>query len=357
MAHQLPRVLLIEDDDVDREAVHRLLRGAFEVINASSGKEGEGLFDSRTPDCVLLDYRLPDVEGLDLLKNFTKEKVAVVMLTGHGDEATAVDAMKSGAHDYLSKAALDAAGLRRAINHAIEKVSLRRKLEFKQKELQQFVYIASHDLQEPLRTASSFAQLLARRYREKLDDDADDFIDYILDANRRMKQLIQDLLSYSRVETRGKIFEQVDCTDVLEKARSNLLAAIKESQALITNDQLPVASGDSAQLIRLFQNLLGNAIKFRGNEAPRIHVGGEKKNGECLIFVRDNGIGIDPRESECIFEISRRLHGHERPGTGIGLSICRKIVKRHRGSIWVESQPGQGATFYFTLKTEGDNGR
>ena len=112
-----------------------------------------------------------------------------------------------------------------------------------------------------------------------------------------------------------------------------------------------------AQLVRLFQNLLGNAIKFRGNEAPRIHVGGEKENGECVIFVRDNGIGIDPQESERIFEISRRLHGHERPGTGIGLSICRKIVKRHRGSIWVESQPGQGATFYFTLKADGDNGR
>ena len=315
---------------------------------------GEYLFDSKAPDCVLLDYRLPDVEGLDLLRKFTKEKVAVIMLTGHGDEATAVDAMKSGAHDYISKATLDATALRRAINHAIEKVSLRRSLEFKQKELQQFVYIASHDLQEPLRTASSFAQLLARRYRGKLGEDADDFIDYILDANKRMKQLIQDLLSYSRVETRGKAFEEVDCTGALEEARSNLLAAIKESQALITNEPLPVVSGDSGQLVRLFQNLLGNAIKFRGEKAPRIHVGGEQKNGECLIFVRDNGIGIDPQESDRIFEISQRLHGHERPGTGIGLSICRKIVERHRGSIWVESQPGQGAIFYFTLKTEGD---
>ena len=312
MAHERPRILLIEDDDVDREAVHRLISREFEVIAARSGREGKDLFGSDAPDCVLLDYRLPDVEGLDLLREFTKEKVAVVMLTGQGDEATAVDAMKNGAHDYLPKAALDAAALRRAINHAIEKVSLRRKLESKRKELQQVVYIASHDLQEPLRTASSFAQLLARRYRGKLGEDADDFIAYIIDANKRMKQLIQDLLSYSRVETRGKVFEQVDCTDILEQARRNLLAAIKESQALITNDGLPVVSGDSGQLVRLSQNLLGNAIKFRGDEAPKIHVGAEQRNGECLIFIRDNGIGIDPQESERIFEMSQRLHAPDR---------------------------------------------
>ena len=198
---------------------------------------------------------------------------------------------------------------------------------------------------------------MARRYRGKLGEDADDFIAYIIDANKRMKQLIQDLLSYSRVETRGKVFEQVDCTDILEQARRNLLAAIKESQALITNDGLPVVSGDSGQLVRLFQNLLGNAIKFRGDEAPKIHVGAEQRNGECLIFIRDNGIGIDPQESERIFEMSQRLHAPDRLGTGIGLSICRKIVERHQGSIWVESQPRQGATFYFTLKTEGDEER
>ena len=216
MAREIPRVLLIDDDDVDREAVHRLISREFEVIDACSGREGEDLFGSEAPDCVLLDYRLPDVAGLDLLREFTKEKTAVIVLTGQGDEATAVEAMKSGAHDYIPKAVITAAALRRAINHAIGNVSLQNELEAKRHELQQFVYIASHDLQEPLRTASSFAQLLARRYREKLGKDADEFIDYILDANRRMKQLIQDLLSYSRVETRGKTFEQVDCTEMLE---------------------------------------------------------------------------------------------------------------------------------------------
>ncbi len=263
-------------------------------------------------------------------------------------------------------------------------------------ELEQFAYVASHDLKQPLLSIGSYLQLLTRRYKDKLDSTADDFITHAVGGVSRMEKLIDDLLAYSRVGMKGKSFEPVSGETVLSQALDNLAASVKESGAQITYDPLPKVSGDPPQLIQLFQNLIGNAIKFRSREAtPCIHVsatlnpaaseGAEKEQSaarhgtggvgtivvptrtdripkflpvrqagevqsECVFSVRDNGIGIDPKETDRIFVIFRRLHSQEEyPGTGIGLAICKKIVERHGGRIWVESEPGKGSTFYFTL--------
>lgn len=217
-------------------------------------------------------------------------------------------------------------------------------------DLQQFAYVASHDLQEPLRMVASYVQLLARRYKGKLDSDADEFIEYAVDGANRMQNLINDLLVYSRVTSQGQVFEPVDCNGVLEEVLNNMQVAVEESRAVVTHDSLPTVMADERQLGQLFQNLIANAIKFHGAESPRVHVSAERRPGDWLFSVRDNGIGMEPQYAERIFVIFQRLHNREEyPGTGIGLAICKKIVERHGGHIWVVSQIGQGATFQFTL--------
>jgi PAS domain S-box-containing protein len=217
-------------------------------------------------------------------------------------------------------------------------------------ELEQFAYVASHDLQEPLRMVSSYTQLLERRYKDQLDQDAKDFINFAVDGARRMQRLINDLLEYSRVTTKGKTLVKTDLSSVLGQALANLHNKIQETNALITNEDLPFAYCDEIQIVRLFQNLIDNAIKFRENEAPRIHIKGAVENDKILISVSDNGIGIDNIYSERVFAIFQRLHNKtEYEGTGIGLAICKRTVERHGGKIWFDSEPGKGTIFYFTL--------
>ena len=223
-------------------------------------------------------------------------------------------------------------------------------------DLQQFAYVASHDLQEPLRMVASYTQLLARRYKGKLDSDADEFIEYAVCGAIRMQRLINDLLTYSRVTAQDKVFERVDCNGLLEEALSNLRIAVEENGAVVTHDPLPTVMADGGQLVQLFQNLIGNAIKFRGKDPPQVYVSAERRTGEWLFSIRDNGIGVDPQYAERIFVIFQRLHNREEyPGTGIGLALCKKIVERHGGRIWVASQTGQGATFHFTLPIVGQS--
>ena len=221
-------------------------------------------------------------------------------------------------------------------------------------ELEQFAYVASHDLQEPLRMITSYTQLLARRYRGKLDADADEFITHAVEGAARMQCLIDDLLTYSRVGTTRRKLAPTDCKGVLSQALANLEVAIAGSGATVTHGPLPRVMGEAGQLTQLFQNLIGNAIKYRGREAPRVRVSAEHQGDDWVFAIRDNGIGIDPQYAERIFLIFQRLHTRaEYPGSGIGLAVCKKIVECHGGRIWVESAEGQGATFFFTLPVRG----
>jgi light-regulated signal transduction histidine kinase (bacteriophytochrome) len=223
-------------------------------------------------------------------------------------------------------------------------------------ELGQFAYVASHDLQEPLRMVASYTQLLSRRYKGRLDSDADEFIAFAVDGASRMQRLIQDLLEYSRVGTKGRELVDTSSEEALGQALKNLRRAIETSGAVVTHDPLPGVLADDMQLTQLFQNLVGNAIKYQSSGAPQVHISAAKNGGLKWIFsVKDNGLGIDPQYFERIFGMFQRLHKREEfAGTGIGLAICKKIVERHGGTISVESRPGQGSTFKFVL-TEGES--
>ncbi len=217
-------------------------------------------------------------------------------------------------------------------------------------ELDQFAYVASHDLQEPLRMVASFSELLAERYSDKLDGDAKEFIGFAVDGAHRMQAMINDLLVYSRVGRRNLIYTPVGCEEVLQTVLANLTAAVEEAGADIAHGPLPTITADARQITQLFQNLIGNSLKFRSQRPLRIRIWGRKYKKHWLFSVADNGIGMKADESKRIFEVFQRLHPRDvYPGTGIGLAICKKIVERHGGRIWVESKAGQGAIFYFTI--------
>jgi PAS domain S-box-containing protein len=273
---------------------------------------------------------------------------------------------KDGALFYAqleTMAVNDVEGNRRHLRTAITDITERKQAEENLKktmaeltrsntELEEFAYIVSHDLREPLRMVSSFMELLRRRYKDKLDADGNEFISLAADGAKRMNMLIKDLVAYSRVGFGGEKFKPTDCGDILSQTLENLKVTIKANDAVVTHNSLPMITAAASQIIELFQNLIGNAIKFRAKEPPHIHVSAKEGEKEWIFSVRDNGIGIDPQYKERIFAVFRRLHGREEySGSGIGLSICRKIVERHGGRIWVASEPGRGSTFYFTIPT------
>jgi len=234
----------------------------------------------------------------------------------------------------------------RAVMNILEDFDLEKR---KVAELEMFAYVASHDLQEPLRMITSYTQLLAKRYAGRLDADADDFIGFVVDGTKRMQALIRDLLEYSNVGSTELDLRAADCEQVLRGVLANLESLMAESGATLTHDPLPTVLADSSQLAQLLQNLVTNAVKFRGARAPVVHVGAEPVVGGWRLSVRDNGIGIDHAYAESVFEAFRRLNPRDYPGTGVGLAICKRIVERHGGRIWVESVVGEGSTFFVIL--------
>lgn len=354
------RVLVVEDDPADLALVmHALRESGFEASGevAQTAAEFTEQVRKNSYDVVLADYKLPQWNGMEAVELLRQEglDIPVIVVSGALGELRAVECIKHGAADYVLKDHL--ARLPEAVRRAMYEKRLREErnqsveeLARSNRDLEQFAYVASHDLQEPLRMIATYTQLLAERYRGKLDENADKYIHYAVDGALRMQSLIQDLLMFSRVGRQGTDLQKTDCGPIVATAMKNLEVAIQESGAQIIYDSLPTVMADSSQLLQVFQNLIGNAIKFRGAEPSVIRVTAERKMKEWVFSVADNGIGIAPEHAEAVFVIFRRLHTRaEYSGSGIGLAICKKIIEQHGGRIWVESGLGQGATFKFTL--------
>jgi light-regulated signal transduction histidine kinase (bacteriophytochrome) len=354
------RALIVEDDPADVElALHGLRQAGLDAVSdvAQTAEEFTDLLRKNSYDVILADYKLPNWNGMETVEIIRREglDVPVILVTGALGDVTAVECIKRGATDYVLKDHL--ARLPESLHRAMREKRLREEhnqaqeaLARSNQDLEQFAYVASHDLQEPLRMVATYTQLLAERYRGKLDADADKYIHYAVEGALRMQALVQDLLAFSRVGRQGPEPENTDCNAAVERAVQNLQTAVQEGSARITHDHLPAVIADRSLLVQVFQNLIGNALKFRGPEPPAVHVSASKKGREWVFSVADNGIGISPEHAEMIFVIFKRLHSRaEYPGSGIGLAICKKIIERQGGKIWVESQPGQGSTFKFTL--------
>jgi signal transduction histidine kinase len=364
------RVLLVEDnpDDVELELL-TLRKNGFEVSGdvAQTAEEFTSRIKTNHYDLILADYNLPQWRGTEALEILCRENldVPLIVVTGYLGEEKAVDYIKQGASDCVLKDRMVRlpASVRRALQEKLLRDQRRQsEEELAQKaaelarsnaELEQFAYVASHDLQEPLRMIANYTQLLAERYRGKLDEQADKYIAYSVDGALRMQALIQDLLKFSRVGRQEIERRTTDCRAVVEQALANLQAAVQESGAVVNWNGLPVVKADASQLTQVFQNLIANAIKFHGSETPLIQIDGEKKDHEWVVTVSDNGIGIPAENWQDIFVIFRRLHTRtEYAGNGIGLSICKKIIERHGGKIWIEAQATPGCRFKFTLPVE-----
>lgn len=371
------RVLHVEDNQLDAELVARALRqGGFDVSVAVVQDEIDFTQQLRAspPEVILADYNLPHWKGMEALEVLRREDldVPLILVSGALGDMTAVECIKRGATDYVLKDGL--ARLPEAIRRALQEKELRRlrrqvdedlarkvdELARSNADLEQFAYVASHDLQEPLRMVANYTQLLAERYRGKLDDQADKYIHYAVDGAKRMQTLIQDLLAYSRVGRPEIELKTTQCDDIVSSAVNNLRAAVAESGAVVTFSSLPIVMANSSQLQQVFQNLIGNAIKFRGANTPEIQVAAEEKQGAWVFSVSDNGIGIPPEHVGAVFTVFKRLHTRqEYPGNGIGLSICKRVIERHGGRISVTSNANGGSTFVFTIPagTQAQQGR
>jgi PAS domain S-box-containing protein len=342
--------------ELSPEAIIVNVRGRFVFVNPAAAR----LFGARLPEEVLgktvTDLIHPDDRQL-IAERTTRalsgsvtppQSIKVLRLSGGSVEVEATGARIEFDGEPAVQVVMRDITERKQAEKQISKALLA--LQRSNQDLEQFAYVASHDLQEPLRMVASYTELLAQRYQGQLDDKAQTYIHYAVDGATRMQRLINDLLTYSRVSTQGRPLEPTDSHAVLGEALRNLTVAIEENRAIVSNDDLPTVRVDASQLQQVFQNLIANAIKFRGQASPHAHVSARQEAGEWLFSVADNGIGIDAQHAPKLFVIFQRLHGRqEYPGTGIGLAVCKRIVERHGGKIWFESKPGEGSTFFFTL--------
>lgn len=363
--HQV--LCLIDDSPEDREIFRRYLLEDtayhYQIIEVDTGEQGIALCQMLQPDCILLDYNLPDQDGLEVLSALADSSGtvshAVIMLTGLGSEAIAVQAMQRGAQDYLVKGEMTAGNLFRAIHNAIERTSMlrtmelqRKDLELKNQEMQAFAYALAHDLRAPLRAIGSFAQIIAHDYRSALDENGQRYVDRIVFSSAQMDRLIEELLSYTRIEHRTVRRKPVALAFVVGQVIEELAELIAKTSATLSVDEnLPTISSDPILLHQILVNLLSNALTYhKADQVPHVEIRCRVQPHECLLTISDNGIGIAARHHEKIFAIFQRLHSEdEYPGTGIGLALVKKAVEMIGGSIRVESVPGQGSTFYVKL--------
>jgi signal transduction histidine kinase len=360
-------VLIVEDCNDDSVLIMRELQRTG--LNVSSHQictvsEFQASLKGRLPDIILADYNLGEWMGIDALEMLRKVglDIPLILVSGALGDETAVECIKQGASDCVQKDKLGR--LPAAIHRALQEkrargeqkkaeAALAKKIEElarSNQELEQFAYVASHDLQEPLRMVTAYTQLLGERYRGKLDEQADKYIHYAVDGATRMQDLIHDLLAFSRAGREEMAFQITDCNAVVRQAVNNLQATINETASTVACKHLPVLMANGPQLEQVFQNLISNAIKFRDGSIPFIEIGAESKDGRWIFSISDNGIGIAPEHAEVIFSIFQRLHTRtEYSGNGIGLSICKKIIEQHGGKIWLGNHSGQGCTFNFSI--------
>jgi len=384
------RILIVDDNPNDLLAYKDCLESDnIVIVTANSGENALRELMINEYSLIMMDVQMSGINGFEtakLIKGREKTRhIPIIFITGEFKK----DDFKKygfqiGGFDYIIKP-VDALTLQNKVkafitlfnqkkeiensncelkkaNQLLSKEIARREetevllrntlvdLKNSNNELEQFAYIASHDLQEPLRMVASFVQLLASRYKDKLDANANEYIDFAVDGAQRMQKMIQDLMEYSRIQTKGTNFAKVNTTNILEQVQNILSMNITETNTIIKYNNIHSIVGDEAQLIRLFQNLIGNAIKFHGENQVEIEITSTSMDDFWLFTVRDNGIGMDQKYHDKVFQIFQRLHSREEfEGTGIGLSVCKRIVERHKGKIWFESKLGEGTTFYFTI--------
>jgi signal transduction histidine kinase len=379
-------VLIVDDTPANVRVLAEYLDGhGFNVTVAQDGEEGLERARFGRPDLVLLDAMMPGWDGFETCRRLKADPatsaIPVIFMTALSEVGDKVRAYEAGGVDYITKpfhaeevlarvnTHLALRNMQRQLqerNEALQRevrereraeqvlAERSRELARSNAELERMAYIASHDLQEPLRMVASYVQLLERRYMGQLDADAHEFIGFAVDGARRMQALIDDLLTISRVDTKGRPLQRVELGEALDAALRSLRIAIDERNAKVQADPLPAVLGDAAQLTQVFQNLLSNAVKFCQASAPLVEISARRDGAQWRICVRDNGIGVPEEHRERIFGMFQRLHGRrEYAGTGIGLAICQKIVERHGGSIWVEAAQGGGSVFIFTLQAAG----
>ena len=354
------KVLIAEDDRATQLRLKTdLVAWGYEPVVAPNGREAWELFKAGDFPLVISDWMMPEMDGLELVRQIRSRSdkssgyVFVILLTAQGDTSKLVEGMDAGADDFVAKP-FERDELRVRLRAGQRIVELERRLESSNAELTAFTSVASHDLREPLRTITSFLSLLERNYGGKLDDTADEFIAFIMDAADRMRTLIDDLLTFARLDKgEREPFVSFEMQEVFDEKVVLLKTAIDESGATLSGEQLPTVHGCRGEISQVVQNLISNAIKYRGEAAPVITMaGGDVADGSAWKFsVSDNGIGIPAEHLDDVFQPFRRLHGvgSKYKGSGVGLAICQKVIERHGGTIWVESEVGKGSTFYFTI--------
>ncbi|GCE13324.1 hybrid sensor histidine kinase/response regulator [Tengunoibacter tsumagoiensis] len=372
MTEKNPTICLIEDNPEDREVFRRYLLQdtdyQYQFYEEETGEKGLILCRTVQPDCILLDYNLPDIDGLEFLTELADESnglvpYAVVMLTGLQDEGTALQAIKSGAQDYLVKAEMTPGNLLRAIHNAIERTAMRRdleqhrrELEKKNQEIQAFAYALAHDLRAPLRAITGFSQIVANDYSTDLDETGKHYVSNIVRACLQMDRIIDDLLSYTRIEHRAVRLKPVmlrySLLQVIENCRRQ---ANGEDASITLDERMPMVYGDPTLINQIFMNLIDNALTYvPPGVIAEIKISAREEKSFVTICVEDNGIGIPPKQYERIFAIFQRLHGDDLyPGTGIGLAIVKKATELLGGQVWVEPGPEQGSRFFVRLPGTG----
>ena len=347
-------ILNVDDNEVGRYARTRVLqRAGFRVLEAGTGGEALLIVARDKPAVVLLDVNLPDISGIEVTQRIREDpdlaSVLVMQISASRiDDDDRVAALDRGADTYITEPVhptVLVASIRALLRTREAEDELRRSNE----QLRRFSYVVAHDLKEPMRAVSSYSRLLQTRYGGRLDREADEFIGFIVDGVDRMNRFVQDMLLYSQTTDAQLERKTISLDSVLNWALMEVHGAVTESAAEITRGPLPDVCVDGMRMCQVLANLIGNAIKYRGLEPPRIHVSAAEQDQSWVISVRDNGVGIDPRYQDQVFVLFKRLHGRDKPGSGVGLAICKDIVERHGGRIWVDSAPGQGSTFSFSL--------